>query len=44
METAVLARDCADFGRARRALDACLALRPHSRQAQALLAEMEGRV
>jgi len=42
METAVLARACADFGNARRALDACLALRPQSRQAQALLAEMEG--
>jgi len=42
METAALARDCADFGNARRALNACLALRPHSRQAQTLLAEMEG--
>jgi len=42
METAALARACADFGNARRALDACLALRPQSRQAQALLAEMEG--
>ncbi len=42
MEIAVLARACADFGNARRALDACLALRPQSRQAQALLAEMEG--
>ncbi len=42
LETAVLARACADFGNARRALDACLALRPRFRQAQALLAEMEG--
>jgi len=42
LETAVLARDCADFGSARRALNHCLALRPHSRQAQALLTEMEG--
>jgi hypothetical protein len=42
METAALARACADFGSARRALDACLALRPQSRQAQTLLAEMQG--
>jgi glycosyltransferase involved in cell wall biosynthesis len=42
METAALARERHDFSEARRALDACLALRPHSRQAQALLAEMEG--
>lgn len=42
METAVLARACADFGNARRALDTCLALRPQFRQAQVLLAEMEG--
>lgn len=41
METAVLARACADFGNARRALDTCLALRPQFRQAQALLAEMD---
>jgi tetratricopeptide (TPR) repeat protein len=41
METAVLARACADLGNARRALDTCLALRPQFRQAQALLAEMD---
>ncbi len=42
LETAALARACLDFRAARRALGACLALRPQSRQAQALLAEMEG--
>jgi glycosyltransferase involved in cell wall biosynthesis len=43
LETAALARTCLDDQAERRALGACLALRPSSRRAQALLAEMEGR-
>jgi len=43
LETAALARICQDDQATRRALGTCLALRPGSRRAQALLAEMEGR-
>jgi glycosyltransferase involved in cell wall biosynthesis len=43
LETAALARICRDDQATRRALGACLALRPGSRRAQALLAEMDGR-
>ncbi|MBI4795232.1 MAG: tetratricopeptide repeat protein [Deltaproteobacteria bacterium] len=43
LETAALARICQDDQATRRALGACLALRPGSRRARALLAEMEGR-
>jgi len=42
LETAALARTCLDYSSARRALAACLNLRPQSRRAQALLQEMEG--
>ena len=41
LETGCLARACLDYGAARRALGACLALRPQSRRARALLEEME---
>jgi len=44
LETAALAQVCRDDQAARRALGACLALRPSSRRARALLAEMEERV
>jgi glycosyltransferase involved in cell wall biosynthesis len=44
LETAALAQVCRDDQAARRALGACLALRPGSRRARALLAEMEERV
>lgn len=43
LETAVLAQVCQDEGAARRALGACLALRPSFRRAQVLLEEMDGR-
>lgn len=43
LETAALARICRDDQATRRALGACLTLRPGSRRALALLAEMEGR-
>jgi len=44
LETAALARACEDERAARRALGACLNLRPGFRRARALLAEMDGRV
>jgi glycosyltransferase involved in cell wall biosynthesis len=41
LETAALARACRDYTCARRALAACLNLRPQSRRARTLLREME---
>ena len=43
LETADLGLACRDDRAARRALGACLALRPRSRRARTLLAEMDGR-
>ena len=42
LETAALARACLDYASARRALAACLNLRPQSRRARVLLEEMAG--